>query len=475
MTIRPWGVAFWAATCLLTPATALAAEAVVDTAEQAAERKEREEYYELYKVLADTLDQVERNYVEDIDRRELFEAAIEGILEKLDPYSNYISPEELSRFKTSVEQEFGGIGIQVGPDRNGGIRVTSPLYGTPAYRAGILAGDRIVEVNGESAEGWSLDEAVRRMKGEAGSTVALTVVHANGKRETYKLEREVIHVQSVVGIERKEDDTWNFMLDDDKKIGYLRLTAFSRDTTKELRQAIKELQSQGMKGLVLDLRFNPGGLLNSAIEVADMFVSEGRIVSTRGKNTPERTWDAEKSGTFEDFPMVVLVNHFSASASEIVAACLQDHDRAVVIGERTWGKGSVQNVVDLEEGKSALKLTTASYWRPSGKNIHRGPKSEETDEWGVKPNEGYEVKFSNDETFALMEAWRDRDILRPHGEETPAAEEPATEVKPETEGEAATEEKPADDADDADSDKSFDDRQLTKAVDYLSSELAKAN
>lgn len=470
MTMRPWGTAIWGVMLLLAPATLVAAEATAEGDQEAAERKEREEYYELYKVLADTLDQVERNYVEDIDRRELFEAAIEGILEKLDPYSNYISPEELSKFKSSVEQEFGGIGIQVGPDRNGGIRVTSPLYGTPAYRAGLMAGDRIVEVNGESAEGWSLDEAVRRMKGEAGTKVTLAVIHPNGKRESYTIEREVVHVQSVLGFARKEDDTWNFMLDTDKKIGYLRLTAFSRDTTKELREAVKELQSQGMKGLVLDLRFNPGGLLNSAIEVADLFVEKGRIVSTRGKNTPERTWDAEKAGTFEKFPMVVLVNHFSASASEIVAACLQDHDRAVVIGERTWGKGSVQNVVDLEEGKSALKLTTASYWRPSGKNIHRGPKSEETDEWGVKPNEGYEVKFSNDETFALMEAWRERDILRPHGEETPAAEEAkpeeaaATEAKP-AEGEGAEAE--------TTSEKPFEDRQLTKAVDYLSSELAK--
>jgi len=470
MAIRSWVAASLTVIWLVAPSALVAAEAAPAADSKEAERKEREEYYELYKVLADTLDQVERNYVEDIDRRELFEAAIKGILEKLDPYSNYISPEELSRFKTSVEQEFGGIGIQVGPDRNGGIRITSPLYGTPAYRAGLMAGDRIVEVNGESAEGWSLDEAVRRMKGEAGTKVTLVVIHPNGKRETYTIEREVVHVQSVLGIGRNEDDTWNFMLDADKKIGYLRLTAFSRDTTRELREAVKQLQSQGMKGLILDLRFNPGGLLNSAIEVSDLFVSDGRIVSTRGKNTPERSWDAVKAGTYEDFPMVVLVNHFSASASEIVAACLQDHDRAIVIGERTWGKGSVQNVVDLEEGKSALKLTTASYWRPSGKNIHRGPKSEETDEWGVKPNEGYEVKFSNDETFALMEEWRERDILRPRDKQEPSAEakpeSQATNEKPAAEGEGAAA-KPAD--------KPFEDRQLSKAIDYLSNELAKAN
>jgi len=469
MTARALGTAVLAVGWLVGPAVLRAAETTAD-AGQAKTQKEREEYYELYKVLADTLDQVERNYVEDVDRRELFEAAIKGILEELDPYSNYISPEELSRFKTSVEQEFGGIGIQVGPDRDGGLRVTSPLYGTPAYRAGIMAGDRIIEIEGESTEGLSLDDAVRKMKGEAGTKVTFKVIHPDGKPAEYTIEREIIHVQSVLGASRKEDDTWNFMLDNDKKIGYLRLTAFSRDTAKELRDAVKQLQENGMKGLVLDLRFNPGGLLNSAIEVADMFVAEGKIVSTRGKNTPERTWEAEKAGTIDGFPIAVLVNHFSASASEIVAACLQDHNVAVVIGERTWGKGSVQNVVDLEEGKSALKLTTASYWRPSGKNIHRGPKDDESVEWGVKPNEGYEVKFSNDETFALMEHWRERDIIRTRSEpmttapQADASEQPAAKA-----GEGETKEEPA-----KETAKPFEDRQLQKALDYLSNEMAKA-
>ncbi len=494
MATRALGAAVLAASWLFGPAVVRGAEAAVE-ADQAKSQKEQEEYYELYKVLADTLDQVERNYVEDVDRRELFEAAIEGILEKLDPYSNYISPEELSRFKTSVENEFGGIGIQVGPDRDGGLRVTSPLYGTPAYRAGLMAGDRIVEIEGESTDGMSLDDAVRRMKGEAGTKVTFAVIHPDGKPATYTIEREVIHVQSVLGISRKSDDTWNFMLDSDKKIGYLRLTAFSRDTANELRSTVKALQEEGMKGLVLDLRFNPGGLLNSAIEVSDMFVAEGKIVSTKGKNTPERSWDAEKPGTFDGFPIAVLVNHYSASASEIVAACLQDHDVAVVIGERTWGKGSVQNVVDLEGGKSALKLTTASYWRPSGKNIHRGPKAEEADEWGVKPNEGYELKLSNDETFALMENWRERDIIRAHEDdaaapqaaaptttepsateqpaETPKDEQPAAEAGAEKSPEAP--EQPATIDAPASTSKPFEDRQLNKAIDYLSTEMAKAN
>ena len=169
-----------------------------------------------------------------------------------------------------------------------------------------------------------------------------------------------------------------------------------------------------MRGLILDLRFNPGGLLNSAIEVSNLFISSGRIVSTKGRNTPERVWDAHKNGAFEGFPMVVLVNRYSASASEIVSACLQDHKRAVIMGERTWGKGSVQNVIELEDGRSALKLTTAAYCRPSGKNIHRFPDSKESDQWGVMPDPGYDLRLSDREMSSLLSDRQRRDVLHPH-------------------------------------------------------------
>jgi carboxyl-terminal processing protease len=169
-----------------------------------------------------------------------------------------------------------------------------------------------------------------------------------------------------------------------------------------------------MKALVLDLRFNPGGLLNQAIEVCNLFISSGRIVSTTGRNSPARVWDARGSGAFEGFPMVVLVNRYSASASEIVSACLQDHKRAVIVGERTWGKGSVQNVIELEEGRSVLKLTTASYRRPSGKNIHRFPNSKDSDEWGVTPDQGYLLKLDDVELADLVRQRRLRDIVQPH-------------------------------------------------------------
>jgi carboxyl-terminal processing protease len=206
------------------------------------------------------------------------------------------------------------------------------------------------------------------------------------------------------------------MLDKENKIGYIRLTAFSETAAQELKDAVEELQRQGVRGLVLDLRGNPGGLLKAAVEISDLFLSEGRIVSTRGRNHKEEIYDAKPEGTLlvpaDQFPMAVLVNRGSASASEIVAAALQDHKRAIVVGERSYGKGSVQNIIPMEKGTSALKLTTASYWRPSGKNIHRFPDSKDSDEWGVKPNPGFEVPLKADEAFEYFQWRSDRDVFR---------------------------------------------------------------
>src|SRR5262249_7411982 len=247
--------------------------------------------------------------------------------------------------------------------------------------------------------------------------------------------------------------------------------AFSRETTAELRRALAQLEKEGLKGLIVDLRFNPGGLLSTAIEVSDLFIADGRIVSTKGRNTPERVWDAEKEGTYEGFPMAVLVNHYSASASEILSACLQDHKRAVIIGERTWGKGSVQNVVELEGGKSALKLTTASYHRPSGKNIHRFPDAKEGDEWGVMPNEGFQVKLSEEQMVRLIRERRRRDILPNKHPKAPATAEAA---KGEEDGEKPKADEEAAAGADSRSEGEFVDPQLQKAVDYLTQELARA-
>jgi carboxyl-terminal processing protease len=405
--------------------------------------KDTEDDYELQRILVDTIDQVQRNYVREVPRRKLIQAAIKGILSELDPYSAYIAPEEMERFRNALESEFGGIGIQISFDA-GRLKVLSPMVGTPAYRAGLMAGDTITEIDGKSTTDFTVEDAVRRVKGKPGTQVTLTVVHPGSTdKNKVTITREIIHVDTVLGDRRKNDDRWDFMLDPQKKIGYVRLTAFSRETGAELRRALESLKQQSLRGLILDLRFNPGGLLSSAVEVSNLFISKGRIVSTAGRNSPERVWDAHKDGAYEGFPMVILVNRFSASASEIVSACLQDHKRAVIVGERTWGKGSVQNVIPLDDRangvengsameesgpKSALKLTIAGYRRPSGKNIDRHPGAKEGETWGVSPDPGLEVKLSDEDNAALMVDRRQRDILapkKPGAAASPPKSEPA--------------------------------------------------
>jgi carboxyl-terminal processing protease len=413
-------------------------------------------YYELMKIFVDTFEQIDRNYVKEVDRRELIEAAMRGMIAKLDPYSSYIDPEELSRFNTEVEQEFGGIGIQVTIDvKTRQLMVMTPLPGTPAYKAGIRAGDRVLEIDGkptsEFPEGREMDSAVKMMRGKPGEPVKVKVLHEGSTTpETLEIVRAVIKTPTVLGDHYNPDGTWSYFLPGDEKIGYLRLTHFSRNSAEEMEAALESLQKDGMKGLVLDLRFNPGGLLQAATSIADLFVESGVIVSTKGRNTEEQVVRAHKEGTFSDFPMVVLVNRFSASASEIVSACLQDHKRAIIVGERTWGKGSVQNVIELDSGKSALKLTTASYHRPSGKNIHRFPNSKETDEWGVMPDEGYKVQLDSRDMEAYLDYRRERDVLRSDGSiaksdyKDPQLEKGLAWLREKLAGQKPADEKPAD-------------------------------
>ena len=458
-----------------------------------------EEYFELIKLFSDTVDQVERNYVEEISRRELMEAAIRGVLSKLDQYSDYIAPDDLDSFKTGVENQFGGIGIRVGMT-DGKLMIITPLVGTPAYEAGVLADDQILQIGSESTEGMSLEDAIRRMKGPVNTSIDLTVKHAHsGEEETFTLMRQVVNVETVLGDHRNQDDSWDYMYDPDSKIGYIRLTSFSRRTHRDLKVALDKLVEEGMKSLVLDLRFNPGGLLSSAVEVADLFLKDGIIVSTEGRNTPSRKWSAKERGTFENFKMAVLVNRYSASASEIVAACLQDHDRAVIVGERTWGKGSVQNIIELEGGRSALKLTTAGYLRPSGKNIHRFEGAGENDDWGVMPEPDNRVRFTPRELNDLMVFHRDTDIVAKRSavedQAADTSEDQEADAGDESEGqdanetdanetdESETDESETDesedqeDQDDDGADESqgsadFNDRQLQRAVEILQDEVA---
>lgn len=388
---------------------------------QPARAATEDEYFELMKLFVDTFEQIDRNYVKPVDRRELMEAAMRGMVLKLDPYSSYIDTTELKQFNESVEQEFGGIGIQVTVEpRTRRLMVMVPIPGTPAYKAGLRAGDHIIEIDdkptADFAEGREMESAVKMMRGKPGDIVKLKIQHKDDK-EPISLEviRAIIKTPTVLGDHYDKDGNWSYFLEGDDKIGYLRLTSFGRNSTEEIHDSLEKLKKDGMKALILDLRFNPGGLLSAATAISDYFVESGVIVSTKGRNTDEQVYKAKKAGTYSGFPMVVLVNRYSASASEIVSACLQDHKRAIVVGERTWGKGSVQNVIELEGGKSALKLTTASYHRPSGKNIHRFPKATEKDEWGVLPDEGFEIKFTDDEIAKLFDARRERETVRADG------------------------------------------------------------
>ena len=501
MTVRNIGLAKFSLLILILNASLVFAQkAESDTAEEGAKASVAEEataeeapvvdeeYFELIKLFSDTVDQVERNYVEEISRRELMEAAIRGVLSKLDQYSDYIAPDDLDSFKTGVENQFGGIGIRVGMT-DGKLMIITPLVGTPAYEAGVLADDQILQIGSESTEGMSLEDAIKRMKGPVNTSIDLTVKHAHsGEEETFTLMRQVVNVETVLGDHRNQDDSWDYMYDPDSKIGYIRLTSFSRRTHRDLKVALDKLVEEGMKSLVLDLRFNPGGLLSSAVEVADLFLKEGIIVSTEGRNTPSRKWSAKERGTFDNFKMAVLVNRYSASASEIVAACLQDHDRAVIVGERTWGKGSVQNIIELEGGRSALKLTTAGYLRPSGKNIHRFEGAGENDDWGVMPEPDNRVRFTPRELNDLMAFHRDTDIVAKRSaikdqaadtsEDQDANEQDESETdesetdESETDESEDQEDQEDDEADESQGSPDFNDRQLQRAVEILQDEVA---
>ncbi len=393
--------------------------------------KPKDEMMELYGLFVDAVEQVEANYVRPVDRKELLESALRGMLQNLDQHSQFINESEWRFFKKQIEGKYGGIGIQVEVDPEAErLKVIAPMVGTPAYTAGVLPGDLILEIDGTSTDGMSPDRAVEVLTGRVGTPVKIQVKHeADDKVETLTMTRAVIDMPSVLGDVRKADDSWDFMIDHDKKIGYIRITSFIQNTTEELKAALNDLKGEGMTGLILDLRDNPGGLLSAAVEVSDLFLDGGVIVSTKGRNTPNKVYEAQKDGQFTDFPMVVLVNHSSASAAEIVSACLQDHKRAQIVGQRSYGKGSVQNILELEGGNSVLKLTVASYHRPSGKNIHRFKNAKDSDEWGVSPDPGLEVKITPEQYVSYARARRLRDLVSNRRGQKPEGEKPKGDEK----------------------------------------------
>lgn len=373
--------------------------------------------------LADAMHFVKENFVEEVDERELFENAMDGMVNQLDQHSNYIRPEDFSEFQESIDQEFGGIGIHVGqPEEGEYLKVLRPVLNSPAHFAGVLAGDAIVSIDGASTLGMTLETAVGKIKGPLGAKVTLEVQHKGEEStESISIERAIVHTESVMGDRLNEDLTWDFHLQQDDRIAYIRLKTFGQHSTDELS---KVLTSPDLKarGIILDLRRNAGGLLTAAVDICNLFVDEGKIVSIRSRGGIVRDEYRAEPDTIisPDTPMVVLIDGSSASASEIVAACLQDHKRATIVGSRSFGKGTVQNIYELEGGKSALKLTTASYWRPSDANIHRRRDAKPEDEWGVRPNEGFEVELTDDQ---WRKVWTDR-----ADRDAPTNEPPATTV-----------------------------------------------
>jgi len=314
--------------------------------------------YKKIDLFSEVLEKIEKEYVEEIDQSEVMDSAINGVLQSLDPYSSYMSPEIFEESNTETSGKFGGLGIEVSME-SGVVKVISPIDDTPASRAGIKAGDYIVRINGEQVQGKTLFEAVNLMRGPVGSSIEITVRRKGLKKaKIFKIIREVIEIQSVV----------SELID--KEIGYLRLRAFNENSDSQLKKEINKLENnKKMVGYILDLRNNPGGLLSQAIKISDFFLDDGEIVSTKGRQSKEnRKFFAKQGDKINGKPLIVLINRGSASAAEIVAGALRDQKRAILLGETTYGKGSVQSIIPLKN-KGAIRLTISKYYLPSGKSI----------------------------------------------------------------------------------------------------------
>ena len=322
--------------------------------------------YKKIDLFGEVLEKINREYVDEINQSESMDSAINGLLQSLDPYSSYMSPETFELMQTETSGEFGGLGIEVSMEA-GVVKVITPIDDTPASKAGIKAGDYIVKINNTQVQGKSLSEAVDLMRGLVGTDIELTVRRRGVKKAlTFIITREIIEVQSV-----KSDLLEN-------NIGYIRLTSFNDNSSQQIKKRIKKLkENENLKAFILDLRNNPGGLLSQAIKISDFFLEDGEIVSTKSRKKSEnRKWFARKGDITDGKTLLVLINYGSASASEIVAGALKDHKRAIILGERSYGKGSVQSIIPLKN-KGAIRLTVSKYYLPSGKSIS---------EVGVRPD-----------------------------------------------------------------------------------------
>ena len=333
--------------------------------------KNSDEFYKKIDLFSEVLEKIQNEYVDEVDRAVIMDSAINGVLQSLDPYSAYMTPELFNDMQTDTKGEFGGLGIEVGMEA-GVIKVIAPIDGTPASKAGIKAGDYIVEIDKEQVQGKSLMEAVKLMRGPVGTEIILTVRRKGEKKAIeFKIKREIIEIKSVDAkiIEDKEKK---------EKIAYLQLKSFNENSDKQLFKKVKEFEkNKNPIGYIIDIRNNPGGLLTQAINITDFFLDRGEIVSTKGKRLIEtRKFFAKKGDGIKGKPIIVIINSGSASASEILAGALKDHKRAIVLGENTYGKGSVQSIIPLKNG-GGMRLTISKYYLPSGKSIS---------EVGVKPD-----------------------------------------------------------------------------------------
>ena len=319
---------------------------------------ENTDIYKKIDLFGEVLEKISKEYVDEVDQSKSMDSAINGLLQSLDPYSAYMTPESFEGMQTETSGEFGGLGIEVGMEA-GVVKVISPIDNTPASKAGLKAGDYIVKINNTQVQGKSLMEAVDLMRGPVGSSIEITVRRRGVKKALiFNIMREVIQVQSV-----KSELI-------DNNIGYIRITSFNENSSKQIKEKINKLnKNKDLKGYILDLRNNPGGLLSQAIKISDFFLENGEIVSTRSRQASEnRKWFAKKGDLTNGKTLIILINYGSASASEIVAGALKDHKRAIILGENSYGKGSVQSIIPLKN-RGAIRLTIAKYYLPSGKSI----------------------------------------------------------------------------------------------------------
>lgn len=369
--------------------------------------------YGFFDPIVDVQTLIDNLYVDEPKIDELQLGAINGMIDELgDPYTTFVPRRDTERFSKDLTGEYVGIGAEV-QIRDGWLTIASPLDGSPSWKAGVMADDRVIKIDGDSTEGKTIDDAIDLLVGQPNTKVVITVERG---AETLDIEiiRDHIKVQAVKGFMRiGGDGAWEHVIDDSRQIAYLRLTQFTPKAANEVARALSSIEGD-LGGLILDLRYNPGGLLDEAVAIADMFIEDGDIVSTKGRVFEERVERAHAKGTITDLPLIVLVNGQSASASEVLSGALSDHDRAIVIGSRSFGKGSVQTVRALESGAGVLKITEQYYYLPSGRLLHR---REDSTVWGVDPSPGYYVPMSNEEVGEMLVARREQEVIS-HNDES---------------------------------------------------------